>query len=205
MEVYPESTGEYELVTTKQLYLEYARKIVNVSLSGKLFYIQCFEDIRLPAGKLWEDLATCYKLILSEKECAKLPAALYYYYVNAQGTIRSAWRPRRMDEFDAYEEQLSFFAARPEYGEIYETLQGTYIRAISYSYFMEQKSDLPPEEKKHYAAILRNKMRRALRKYRKTAGITFRNDTAVFDTAYPGLMQLYWIIQSRIKKLKGGK
>ena len=110
-----------------------------------------------------------------------------------------------MDEFDAYEEQLAFFAARPEYRDIFETLQGTYIRAISYSYFMEQESDLPPEEKKHYADILRDKMRLALRKYRKTASITFRGNTAVFDTAFPGLMQLYWIVQNIFKRLKGGQ
>ena len=205
MEVFPECAGDYEVVAAKQLYLEYAHKIVNVSLSGKLFHIQCFENIRLPVGKLWEDLATCYKLILSEEVCAKLPVALYFYFVNTQGTIRSTWRPQRMDEFDAYEEQLAFFAGHPEYREIYETLQGTYIRAISYSYFMEQESDLSPQEKKHYAGILRNKMRLALRKYRKTAGITFRDNTAVFDTAYPGMMQLYWIVQSRIKRLKGGE
>ena len=110
-----------------------------------------------------------------------------------------------MDEFDAYEEQLQFFSNRPRYTKVYEALQNAYIMAISYSYFMEQKSDLPQEEKKHYAGILRNKMRLALKKYRKTAGITFRENKAVFETAYPGLMQLYWIVQSRIKIIKGGK
>lgn len=192
-------------IASRDLYLEYAQKIFYVGLWAKLFARELFVSLRLPPKKLWEDLATTYKLILSIPTCALLDHQLYFYYFNTQGTIRSTWRPQRMDEFDAYEEQLAFFAGHPEYREIYETLQGTYIRAISYSYFMEQESDLSPQEKKHYAGILRNKMRLALKKYRKTAGITFRENKAVFETAYPGLMQLYWIVQSRIKRLKGGK
>lgn len=192
-------------IASKDLYLHYASHVFYVGLWGKLFARDLFSSIRLPEKKLWEDLATTYKLLLSVDSCASLDDELYFYFFNAQGTIRSTWRPRRMDEFDAYEEQLEFFAAKPEYREIYETLQGTYIRAISYSYFLERESDLPREEKKHYAAILRNKMRLALRKYGKTAGITFQKNKAVFETAYPGLMQLYWIAQSRIKRLKDGK
>ena len=170
----------------------------------RLFAKKLWVSIRFPNGKLWEDLATIYKVLFSCDWVAWVPECLYFYFINSSGTVCQPWKPKRMDEFDAYEEQLAFFSSRPENQKIYETLQRTYIRAISYSYFMEQESDLPPKEKKYYAAILQRKMRLALRKYGKTAGITFRENTAVFDTAYPGLMQLYWIVQSRINRLKGG-
>ena len=109
-----------------------------------------------------------------------------------------------MDEFDAYEEQLAFFGGKQEYKEIYKNIQGAYIRAINYSYFMEQESDLPIEDKEYYAKILQKKMRRALVKYGRTSGISFKTDKGVYDTAYPAFMQAYWFVRSRLDKLKRG-
>ncbi len=172
---------------------------------GRLYARTLWENVRFPVGRLWEDVAIIYRVLFSVTAIAHIDEKIYFYYLNQNGIVNRAWRPNRMDEFDAYEEQLQFFSNRPRYTKVYEALQNAYIMAISYSYFMEQKSDLPQEEKKHYAGILRNKMRLALKKYRKTAGITFRENKAVFETAYPGLMQLYWIVQSRIKIIKGGK
>ncbi len=167
---------------------------------GRLYHCSLWENIRFPAGRLWEDVATIYRVLFSVDSVAHLDEELYYYYVNPNGTVNRPWSPNRMDEFLAYEEQLEFFKDKSEYREIYETLQGTYIRAISYSYFKEQNSDLPPDEKRQYAKILRKKIRCALKKYWKSAGITLSNDRHVFDTAYPNLMQVYWLVQSRADK-----
>ena len=190
-------------ITVSHDYVRGGNKIVAYAW-GRLYARTLWESIRFPEGRLWEDVATIYKVLFSVDTVAHVDEVLYYYFINQNGTVKRIWRPNRMDEFDAYEEQLDYFSKRNGYTAIYEALQNAYIKAISYSYFMEQESDLSPEEKKHYAALLRSKMRQALWKYRKTAGITFRDNTAVFDTAYPGLMQLYWIFQSRIKRIKGG-
>ena len=185
-------------------YVREGNKIVAYAW-GRLYDRSLWEHLRFPAGRLWEDVATIYRVLFSVNVIAQVDEKLYYYFINQDGIVNRTWRPNRMDEFVSYEEQLQFFSQNTTHTKVYQAIQNAYINAISYSYFMEQKSDLSPEEKEHYAAILRNKMRLALRKYRKTAGITFRDNTAVFDTAYPGLMQLYWIVQSRIKRFKGGE
>lgn len=190
-------------ITAADDYVRGGGKIVAYAW-GRLYARSLWESIRFPVGRLWEDVAIIYRVLFSVTAIAHIDEKLYFYFLNQNGTVKRTWRPNRMDEFDAYEEQLQFFSNRAGYTKVYEALQKAYIEEISYSYFMEQESDLSPEEKKYYAAILQRKMRLALRKYGKTAGITFRENTAVFDTAYPGLMQLYWIVQSRINRLKGG-
>ena len=196
--------GSSYALPSEELYLRYTQSIFNVSVCGKLFSKDCFLETRFPVGKLWEDLATTYKLILSVPICAVVAEALYFYYINQNGIVRRQWTSKRLDEFDAYEEQLDFFSKEAKWKDIYATLQGTYIRAISYSYFMEQESNLSPEEKRYYANILQKKMRLALKKYKKSAGISFMENRGVFETAYPRLMQVYWIIRSRLDRRKTG-
>lgn len=193
---------QIERIRSSELCLEYAKMPVNVSLCGKLFNKCCFSQFRLPDGRLWEDLATTYRLIMSSKYCSRIHEALYYYYFNSEGTVNRSWYPQRMDELLAYEEQLAFWSRQSEYQNVFVALQGTYIRAIGYSYFLEQKSDINSNEKKYYARELQNKMRSALRRYGRTADISFWKDTTVYETAYPRLMQIYWIIRSQIDKIK---
>ena len=199
----PEYTAS--VVKSSDLYKRYAKEIMNVSACGKLFHKNCFESIRFPVGKLWEDLATTYKMLLQVPTCGVVPLQLYSYLINEEGIVRRAWRPSRLDEFDAYEEQLAYFALKPEYEEIYKTLQGTYIKAISYSYFQELESDLPDDQKEHYAKVLTLKMRAALRKYKKTSGINFKENKAVYDTAFPEWMKLYWAVRGKFDRGNGGK
>ena len=170
----------------------------------RLFSTDLWRDIRFPDGKFWEDLAIMYKIIFSVENIAWIDADLYYYFFNPNGTVNRTWTPRRLDEFDAYEEQLTYFSGNPGWSGLYKTIQKVYIRAIGYSYYMEQHSDLPEDQKEYYGKTISIKMRRTLRKYRRSAGIHFKEDKEVFEAAYPRLMKWYWYFCAlRSKLLKG--
>lgn len=186
---------------SEELYLEYAKKIVNVSACGKLYNIKCFDTIRYPLNKQWEDLATTYKIILSVPKCAVINQSLYYYYNNPEGIVKRSWSSNRLDELEAYETQLKFFEKQERWKDIYDTLQLTYIKAISYSYFMERESDMDQKSKKYYGKLLSRKMRYALKQYNDLK-ISFKENLGIYETAYPHLMSIYWHGRGIINKLK---
>ncbi len=183
---------------SENLYLTFAHKIVNVSAASKIYNKKCFETIRYPLDKQWEDLATTYKLIMSVPECSVVESTLYYYFNNPEGIVRRSWTPKRLDEFEAYETQLEFFAHRNEWHEILEALQWTYIKAISYSYFMIRDSALPIQDKRYYGALLGRKMRNAIKKYKHS--IPFSQNIAIYETAYPRLLNYYWHFRGILNK-----
>lgn len=184
-----------------KLYRYYAEKVVNVSAWGKLYHASCFESMRFPVGKLWEDLATTYKLILAVPTCGVVDQTLYFYFNNPSGTVKKEWTPQRLDEFEAYEEQLEFLSQDPKWKEIHETLQYTYIKAISYSYFMLRESSMPAQEKSRYGKFLSEKMRAGLKRYHLYRKLKLKDNIGIYETAYPKFMHLYWHVVGLLKKL----
>lgn len=170
----------------------------------RLYSKELWADCRFPAGRVWEDTATIYKVLFLCDKVAWVPDELYFYFINPNGTVLRPWNPSRLDEIIAYEEQLAFFENKSQYVDVYQMLKTSYIKAIAYSSFMEHNSDLPEDEKKYYARILQKKIRKALKKYKRIEGISFKTDKYVFETAYPAFMQAYWFVRSRLDKLKRG-
>lgn len=188
-----------DIEKSESLYLKYANRVINVSACGKMYNKKCFENIRYPEGKLWEDLATTYKLLFSVPYCSVINEALYFYYNNEDGVVKRSWSPQRLDEFEAYETQLKFFK-QAEYKDIFDTLQLTYIKAISYSYFMLRKSSISQKEKKYYEKLLSRKMRIALNGY--GGKLKFKENIGIYETAYPQGINMYWYIKGLLNKLR---
>ena len=204
-EIFQELSFECKEKLSKDVFLGFSKRMTDVSACGKLYKKELLFDIRFPIGKLWEDLHTTYKLFLSTDVCAVVPQKLYFYYVNDEGIIRRNWSPKRMDEFEAYENMLAYFKSKEEYHDLYIAYQEPYIRAISYSYYMCIKSDMSESDIKHYSKLISKKMRKALHMYKKNTNICFKNDKGVYETAYPQLMNYYWFINNKKKQLKGKK
>lgn len=202
---FPEFESGIEFQSTEDVYLSFSKKMTDVSACGKLYRKYLFKDIRFPIGRLWEDLATTYKLFLNAKICGILKCNLYYYFVNNDGIVCKNWRPKRLDELKAYEEMLDFFKSNEEYHDLYIAYQEPYIKAISYSYYMCIHSDMPKKEIDYYGKLLSKKMRKALCMYKKNTSITFADNKGVYETAHPRLMQAYYISNVLRERLKKGK
>ena len=190
----------YSNQKAEDIYTQFNTTAVSYAVA-RLYKKECFQDIRYPEGKIFEDVATTYKLLLSTDMIAYVPEQLYYYFVNPEGIVHQQWKTSRMDEFDAYEEQLKFLASKKVYKNVYQVVVKDYIRELSYSFFKLRKSDLSKKEKKYYANIISKKARIVILKNRRDLDIKFMENTAIYDTAFPNLMNIYWLFKSVKQKL----
>ena len=95
--------------TPKAFYMEH---FINATIAwGKLYRKACFARVRYPVGKLHEDEFVTYRLLFDHPPVVFLPAPLYAYFVNTAGITKGGWSPRRLDAWQAYEEQIAYFEA----------------------------------------------------------------------------------------------
>lgn len=83
---------------------------------GKLYTREVLKDIVFPTGKVYEDIATTYQMMLKAKRVCYRPEALYLYTSNTSGISQSAFTVRRMDLIDMAEKMYLDIEKRfPEY------------------------------------------------------------------------------------------
>lgn len=165
----------------------------------KLYHKSCFSDIRFPLGRLHEDAFIMHKIYYPLKKVAFIDLPLYYYMQTDDSITRTNWNPRRIDELNAYEEQLAFYNEKQA--------EDLYCRALlSYLYvILRQATDVHTassiSNKKPYTKFFKRKMRRALlkNKHRRT-DLTIANYPHFYQTAFPTFMTLYWIYQGIVSK-----
>lgn len=103
----PEGTLTPELWTPKAFYIQ---RHVNATVCwGKLYSRRIFDGKRYPPGKYIEDEFLTYKLLFACERLAVIPAPLYAYFVNPAGISKKAWVPKRLDAWEAFEQQLVYF------------------------------------------------------------------------------------------------
>ena len=79
---------------------------------GKLYGRGCFETIRYPVGTYFDDEYVTYRILFEQASLPVVPARLYGYYWNPGGLTKKKWNPRRMEVWQAYEQQINFFTRR---------------------------------------------------------------------------------------------
>lgn len=94
-------------VAPKDFYIQHH---VNATVCwGKLYSRRIFSGKRYPPGKYIEDEFLTYRLLFACEKLAVIPAPLYAYYVNPAGISKKPWVPKRLDAWEAFEQQLVFF------------------------------------------------------------------------------------------------
>lgn len=88
----------------------YLRHFVNATVCwGKLYHRSVFEGQRYPEGKYIEDEFLTYRLLFEAGTLAVIPAPLYAYFINPAGISKKTWQPKRIDAWEAYDQQIAFF------------------------------------------------------------------------------------------------
>ncbi|MEO3135266.1 glycosyltransferase family 2 protein [Turicibacter sanguinis] len=82
----------------KEMLLE--RKF-GVSACGKMIHRNCFEGIKFPYGKLYEDLATTFKFVNKSCSISFVNAELYFYRKRRNSITTSEFNIRKLDIFDS--------------------------------------------------------------------------------------------------------
>lgn len=77
-------------------------------LWDKIFKRELFKNIRLPENKLFEDVATVYKIVQKAEKIIVIPLALYNYVERNSSTIASYSDRRFRDQLEAFYGQEKF-------------------------------------------------------------------------------------------------
>ncbi|MDY3993480.1 MAG: glycosyltransferase family 2 protein [Evtepia sp.] len=174
-------------------------KHVSAFACGRLYRKTCFQTIRFPVGRLFEDLFTTYKILFSLQAIALFNEPLYYYYQNPSGITRSHWVPHRLDELDGYEEQLRFFKEKNDISA-FRAVSWSYLVAICTQFNMVNSAAESVDAK--YVRMLRSKLRRRLHKATVDKIVSIKSDAWIYEAAHPVLMKCYWITLAAFRKIK---
>ena len=143
----------FQVWTTQQAVksLLYQKGIDN-NTWGKLYTREVLEGIVFPAGRVYEDIAVTYQVLLKAKRICYRPAPLYLYTCNTAGISQSAFTPRRMDLIDMAEGMYADIEKRfPEY---LRAAQARLLRACIHVYLqIPDRPDLKVYQKRVFAGI----------------------------------------------------
>lgn len=91
--------------TTEQALKElFYQRSFDTSVCGKLYRKELFSNTRFPDGKLYEDLATVYRLFYGCKKIAYTSHTKYYYLQRTDSIVGSSFNENKMDSIEFVEE-----------------------------------------------------------------------------------------------------
>lgn len=79
------------------------------SACNKVYKKSIFDEIQFPIGKIYEDVATTYKLLYYVKEFTYIDKPLYIYRKNREGSILTSTSPKINDIYFALDDTYGFY------------------------------------------------------------------------------------------------
>ena len=168
----------------------------------KMFHISLFDDVRFPVGRIHEDRFTTHRLLFQCDRISITTEPLYIYDKHSDSSItRSPWTPRRMDDFDACEEQLAFFS---ENG-----FDMAYRKTINdYFIVLNQQLDsirLQQRYKREYFNPVRTRLRTFYREHRDEIDNSIIKDPWRYKYIYPVTTFFVRAVRKIAKSIKEAK
>ncbi len=74
--------------------------VIDTSAWAKLYHKSLFETVRYPVGKLFEDIATTYRLMLQCETIAVGYESKYYYIMRSNSIVNGKFNPKKLDLLD---------------------------------------------------------------------------------------------------------
>ena len=136
--------------------------VIDTSAWGKLYAAELFDGVQYPVGRLFEDIATTYKLMMRAGEVAVGWESKYNYMLRESSIVYSAFNPRKLDLLE-----MTDGMAR-EVAEAWPELSGAALRRRVYARFStlnqmldtrdcpEARRDILRFIRRHAWAILRD-------------------------------------------------
>lgn len=185
-----DSVAEYkcEVLNAEEAYIIEGSSS-NVCAQGKLYRKKLFQNVRYPLGKLHEDLFTTYKLVMQCGSVAVLSCALYMYFINEEGITHSRWNKRRLDELEAFDQQLDYFKSNQK---IYASLLKKYVMAIGDQYNQIRQAEDEVQDGQVYLKLLKRKLKNLILKNLRFHSEVFPACRWCYGIAFPNIMKVYW-------------
>ncbi len=177
----------------------YTERFVNATVAcGKLYSCSCIGDTRYPVGKLHEDEFVTYRLLFEQGSLAYISAPLYAYYVNMAGITKKKWHPRRLDAWEAYEQQIAFFTER-NLDALVRFRYRTWLDNVMVNYAAAQEAEPTPEILEARKRI-RKDARKMLRRMWQRNILEFQYDQDILFLFCPIQTKIYRFLMEKIKK-----
>lgn len=177
-------------------------KEISAYAQGRLYAKECFESIRFPVGKLFEDVFTTHKIIFNQEKISVIEAPIYFYYINPEGIVNSSWSMKKMDVFDAMEQQIDYFECNGY--DLARRMQiRRYLTGIKEKIALLSKNE---ESNKDVLSALRGKKSKNFSKYSKQLNINDEADAWVLTQIYPKRMWVYWhwhALKQKLNRISG--
>ena len=181
--------------TPKAFFMEHH---VNATVCwGKLYRRALFDGKRYPEGKYIEDEFLTYRLLFACDRLAVIPAPLYAYFVNSAGISKKPWIPKRLDAWEAFDQQLVFFREMGDRDLIRYRMRKYLENAVDYydaALAAPNASELKPVLRK-----MKKHIRYLIRESRKEQVLSFWIDYDMLRRFYPVRMWLLRFYRGRLK------
>lgn len=148
-------------------------------------------------GRIFEDNAIVCKWLVEAGTVCDMDASLYFYRVNLNGTTKSAFNVKMVDQLWALRELADFFDFAG-YKKLKSRFCSAYmVGAPGYYWRVLQELSLPET-----AEDIRCQMRKMMRKNRTFIALSKQQKLSAYDVMYPRRMQLYWHAQVGLTECK---
>ena len=108
--------GNVETYTQKEVIVKCLNIKIQQRAWGKLYPAEYFKDLRFPVGKLYEDLAVLFRILLKTKKIVVVRAPAYKYLVRRGSIMHSKFNARQLDEIGIIDEEMDNLISHfPEY------------------------------------------------------------------------------------------
>ena len=110
---HPSNSGKQTVLTRRQaIEIILKQKPFSNSACGKLFKTSYFQNVQFPVGRIYEDVATTYKLFLKATAVVFTEKTLYYYVYRPQSISKSSFSVNQMDCLFYAEEMVNSVLAQ---------------------------------------------------------------------------------------------
>lgn len=167
-------------------------------LCDKLFKRSCFDNIRLPEGRINEDNATVYKIIYNAKKVVDCDAVLYYYFTNQDSTVNQSFKLKHLDYLLVLEEMIEFFTEHNE-PELLDWANKSYLFSLAEMYTKVKKYCSSPQTE----AELKRKLSKHYKQEKSKYPIDMETYPSVIEILKPTYAKLYWNSRAVKSKLTG--
>lgn len=167
----------------------------------KLYRRSVWAKIRMPEGRIYEDVAIWYKIVFCESKIALVKEYLYYYYYNMESSSRSDWTKAMLIQINTYEEIEKFFLDTQKISVLNNYILREMDNLNWHFRAIKKSTKLSSFEKVKYRTIIRLKMKILFMKYYKYPAFSSKKDYYWFVVS-PLSHKCYWFCVNILSKIK---
>ncbi len=171
----------------------------------KLWRRECFDEIRFPDGRVYEDIATTYRIFLRTQKVVCIPDALYHYRIRESGISKSDSLDCLSDYFTSTVEEFEALTLTPPFCDD-EEIRETLSRRCRYVYakLRAKYNTCSKEERNLYRSQIRGADRFVRDNFRflSSGGCPAKRKLTLFlSCRASSLMPLLTVVYLRLKSI----